>query len=103
MDNIFEIIPADLSEEITERLAGNNQTTIERIISKGHKSPDSGWYDQKFEEWVMLLKGEARLSFIDKSSVTLKPGDYLVIPAHKKHRVDWTTPDNETIWLAIHY
>lgn len=103
MDNIFKAIPADLSEEIIEQLVGNNQMKVERIISKGHKSPASGWYDQKFKEWVLLLKGEARLSFVDESSVTLKPGDYLNIPAHKKHRVDWTIPDDETIWLVIHY
>lgn len=103
MDNIFKAIPADLSEEIIEQLAGNEQVKIERIISKGHKSPASGWYDQMFQEWVLLLKGEARLSFKDGSPVTLKPGDYLNIPAHKKHRVDWTTPEGETVWLVIHY
>ena len=103
MDNIFKAIPIDLSEEKIEQLVGNNHMKVERIISKGHKSPASGWYDQNFQEWVLLLKGEARLSFIDESPITLKPGDYLNIPAHKKHRVDWTTPDDETIWLVIHY
>ena len=103
MDNIFKAIPIDLSEEKIEQLVGNNHMKVERIISKGHKSPVTGWYDQKFEEWVLLLKGEAKISFLDESTVTLKPGDYLNIPAHKKHRVDWTTPDDETIWLVIHY
>lgn len=50
-----------------------------------------------------MLGGEARLSFEDGHAVALKPGDYILIPAHVKHRVEWTTPGKETIWLAIHY
>jgi cupin 2 domain-containing protein len=77
--------------------------TIEKIISKGQKSPNSDWYDQKKNEWVMILRGKAVLSFEDQTSVQLNEGDFINIPAHKKHRVTWTDPDNETIWLAIHY
>ena len=76
---------------------------IERIISTGQKSPESGWYDQDDNEWVMVLKGAARLSFDDRTSVHLREGDFINIPAHKRHRVDWTDPDKETIWLAVHY
>ncbi len=76
---------------------------IERIISKGHSSPQSGWYDQDKNEWVLLLKGEAVLLFADESSANLKSGDFINIPAHKKHKVEWTDPDTETIWLAVHY
>ncbi|MGA8259730.1 MAG: cupin domain-containing protein [Arenicellales bacterium] len=79
------------------------RVTIERIISKGHVSPESRWYDQAREEWVIVLRGEARLSFEDGDAVALKPGDYILIPAHARHRVEWTTPGMETIWLAIHY
>ena len=103
MSNIFRAIPDDLSAEIFEELAGNKNVKIERIISKGHSSPDVGWYEQEQNEWVIVLKGEARLSFADKASVTLKEGDYINIPAHQKHKVDWTAPDQETIWLAVHY
>ena len=103
MKNIFASIPEDLSREISERLNDSEHIKIERIISKGHRSPETGWYDQDNDEWVMLLKGEAILSFFDGTSVNLKAGDYLEIAAHNKHRVDWTTPDQETIWLAIHY
>lgn len=103
MKNIFDAIPENIESEIFERIVDNENIRIERIISKGHSSPESGWYDQDRNEWVMVLKGEARLSFADESSVYLKAGDFLDIPAHKKHRVDWTDPDTETIWLAIHY
>ena len=103
MSNIFRAIPDDLSAEIFEDLAVSKNVKIERIISKGHSSPDVGWYDQEQNEWVIVLKGEALLSFVDKASVTLKEGDYINIPAHQKHKVAWTQPDLETIWLAVHY
>jgi len=101
--NIFAAIPEHLDAEIFERLAESDNVKIERIISKGHTSPASGWYDQQQNEWVVLLKGEAVLTFPETPSITLKPGDYLTIPAHTKHRVDWTDPNRETVWLSVHY
>jgi cupin 2 domain-containing protein len=103
MNNIFASIPGNLSTEIIEQIVVSDRVKIERIISKGHCSPESGCYDQDNNEWVIVLKGEAILSFADESSVTLKAGDYLNIPVHKKHKVTWTAPDIETIWLAVHY
>lgn len=102
-DNIFSAIPDDLETEFFERLAGSGEVTIERIISRGHTSPPSGWYDQDTNEWVIVLRGEARLSYEDGTSVELRAGDYLNLPAHRKHRVDWTAPDRETVWLSVHY
>ena len=103
MNNIFEAIPKDLKKEVFERLAQGNGVTIERIISKGHRSPETGWYDQDKNEWVIILKGAAVLLFEDETTTKLKPGDFIDIPAHKKHRVSWTEADIETIWLAVHY
>ncbi|NQY65238.1 MAG: cupin domain-containing protein [Alteromonadaceae bacterium] len=101
--NIFNAIPDDLSDEVFENIVKNKNIKIERIISKGHSSPDTGWYDQEQNEWVIILKGEAILSFDNKPPVTLKKGDYVTIKAHQKHKVSWTAPDIETIWLAVHY
>jgi cupin 2 domain-containing protein len=101
--NIFSNIPHTPEKELFEFLIKNNTVTIERIVSNGQKSPESGWYDQEKNEWVIVLKGKAILSFEDKTSVHLNEGDFINIPAHKKHRVAWTDPDNETIWLAVHY
>ena len=103
MNNIFDDIPANLDKEVIESLVDSENVRIERIISKGHTSPDTGWYDQDRNEWVIVLKGAAVLSFSDESSVSLKAGDHINIPAHEKHKVTWTAPDTETIWLAIHY
>ncbi|CAM2852274.1 cupin domain-containing protein [Moritella viscosa] len=103
MNNIFDSIPADLSSEVFEDLVSSEKVKIERIISKGHSSPDVGWYDQEQSEWVIVIAGSAIIDFDDKPSITLKAGDYLNIPAHQKHKVAWTDPDVETVWLAVHY
>ena len=103
MNNIFDSIPTDLSSEIFDDLVSSDTVKIERIISKGQTSPDFGWYDQEQNEWVIIIAGSAIIGFDDKPSVTLKAGDYLNIPAHQKHKVAWTDPDVETVWLAVHY
>jgi len=103
MDNILNDIPKDLSNEIFEQLAQGKNTKIERIISKGHTSPETGWYDQEQNEWVIVLKGAAIIAFDNKPDVKLSVGDYLNISSHQKHKVSWTSQDEETIWLAIYY
>ena len=103
MNNIFDAIPDNLETEVFNTLIESNGVKIERIISKGHKSPESGWYDQDDNEWVLVLKGEATLLFSDGSSIKMKTGDFIDIPAHKKHKVEWTNPEIETIWLAVYY
>lgn len=101
--NIYNQIPNDLSKEIFEILALKNGVKVERIISKGHSSPETGWYDQDSNEWVILLRGTAIISFEHGSTVHLKEGDYISIEAHEKHKVVSTSTDPEAIWLAIHY
>jgi cupin 2 domain-containing protein len=76
---------------------------IERIVSRGHSSPETGWYDQEQNEWVVVLRGAASVVFEDGRSIDLKEGDFLDIPAHSRHRVDWTDPKAATVWLAVHY
>jgi cupin 2 domain-containing protein len=100
--NLFENIPTQLKEELFEELLSAKSVTIERIISKGHSSPKSGWYNQQKSEWVLLIQGEAIIAF-EHEEVHLNAGDYLNIPAYTKHKVLWTLPEQETIWLAIFY
>lgn len=33
--------------------------------------------------------------------VTLKPGDWVNIPAHFRHRLEWTSNEEPTVWLAV--
>jgi cupin 2 domain-containing protein len=75
---------------------------IERIVSNGHAPPEGFWYDQHQHEWVEVLKGAARLKFEDQK-VEMKPGEFVKIPADKKHGVEWTTTDEPTFWLAAYY
>jgi len=101
--NIFASIPEHLDDELVDLLAQNENVKIERIVSKGHVSPETGWYDQDTDEWVLVLKGAAILAFENAEDVRLECGDHLNIPAHSRHRVKWTAPDSETVWLAIYY
>lgn len=104
MNNLFADLPSHLPDELFTTLLDATNVRIERIVSHGHASPEGFWYDQDQHEWVVVLKGQARLRFEDdEQSVEMKPGDFVNIPAHKKHRVEWTTPDEPTIWLAVFY
>ena len=103
MNNLFSDIPDDLPDEFLETLLDADSVRIERIVSHGHASPDGFWYDQNEHEWVVVLKGAARLQFEgDDELLEMRPGDYVNIRAHKRHRVQWTTPDEPTVWLAVH-
>lgn len=101
--NIFDQIPTDLPEEVFQDLCVGQNMRIERILSKGQHSPESGWYDQDENEWVMVLQGHAKIGFQDGKEVELQRGDYLNIPAHCKHKVSWTDPKQTTVWLAVFY
>lgn len=104
LGNIHAGVPAELPAEITETLAQGDGVRIERIVSRGHRSAPGFWYDQEQNEWVLLLKGEAELRFEENNrTVRLTEGSYVDIPAHVRHRIEWTKPDGETIWLAVFY
>ncbi len=103
MQNILAGIPDHLPQELVDTLIEHDSIRIERIVSHGHASPAGFWYDQPQHEWVLLLQGSAKLVFDDAETISLQPGDVMNIPAHKRHRVEWTTPEQPTVWLAIHY
>ena len=101
--NLFDL-PENLSaEECFEPLVQGDRLRIERIISTGQITPVDQWYDQNQDEWVVLLQGEAELTYGDGSSQTLQAGDYVWIPAHDRHRVTYTSSDPPCIWLAVHF
>ncbi|MDD2586622.1 MAG: cupin domain-containing protein [Syntrophomonadaceae bacterium] len=104
MGNLLELPPIshDENEEIFEALLPDKGVLIERIISIGQASPENFWYDQERDEWVVVLQGSAKLTWIDGRHLELKPGDWVFIPAHDKHRVEWTSSNPPCIWLAVH-
>lgn len=104
VDSLLKDIPADLPEECCSLLAQADHVRIERIVSRGHVSPPGFWYDQEESEFVLLVRGAATVRFEDRPEpVMMRAGDWLVIAPHVRHRVDWTDPDQDSIWLAVYY
>ena len=102
-DNLFSNIPTTLQNELFQTLAESGGVRIERIISEGHVTPPGEWYDQKWDEWVLLISGGAVLKMDSTVDLLeLRPGDHVMIPAGCRHRVEWTDPDQKSIWLAVH-
>lgn len=102
-DNLFAALPARLSEELVTPLLQCAALRIERIVSTGQCSPDGFWYDQQQDEWVAVLQGEGVVEFADGEVATLRRGDWLNIPAGRRHRVAATSATETTVWLAIFY
>ena len=104
IESIFSEYEISKSHEILETLLESENFKLERIISSGQATPEGEWLCQELDEWVILLSGKAGLSFEDEECILdLFPGDYIHIPANKRHRVEWTDKNQKTIWLALHY
>lgn len=104
MRNLLAGLPKTSANELFEDLATAGQTRIERIVSLGHHSPPGFWYDQTEHEFILILQGAAKLRFEDDDEpVMMEPGDCLTIPAGRRHRVEWTSPDGPTVWLAVFF
>lgn len=102
--NLLAALPQRTEGEVFEHIVEGEGFVLERIVSFGHVTAPGSWYDQDRDEWVLLLCGGARLRFEDvASTIELVPGDAVLIPAHRRHRVDWTRPDCETVWIALHF
>jgi cupin 2 domain-containing protein len=102
--NLFVTDAEATRGEIFETLVETDHFRLERIISTGQATPAGQWYDQDRSEWVALLSGSARLLFEGESRArVMRPGDCVLIPTHRRHRVEWTDPEKETIWLALHF
>ncbi|MBG0810769.1 cupin domain-containing protein [Methylosinus sp. H3A] len=103
-ENIFVDLPEKAEQEQFLPLLAAPGVRVERIVSFGQASPPGFWFDQDESEWVLLLSGSAGLRFADREDVlTLAPGDYLEIAAHRRHRVEWTDAALPTVWLAVHF
>jgi cupin 2 domain-containing protein len=97
-------LPGAETAEQVEVLLSRSGLRIERIVSLGQASPPGFWYDQAEGEWLVLLAGAAKVWFADEPEPRLlRPGDWLDIAPHRRHRVDWTDPATPTVWLAVFY
>ena len=104
VENILADLPTKLPDERFDELLCGGGFRLERIVSTGQATPAGQWYDQDHAEWVLVLRGSAELQFEGEAeAVQLGPGDYVLIPAHCRHRVQWTDPCDPTVWLAVHF
>lgn len=102
--NIHAGVPPELTDELFETILQTDFFRLERIVSRGHATAPGRWYDQDHDEWVIVLTGRARLRIEGEAElVELAPGDHILLPARRRHRVEWTEPKTETLWLALHY
>lgn len=103
--NLFAGLPAQrLPEELTRAILANDVVRIERIVSTGQASPPGFWYDQEEGEWVAVLQGAARLLIEgEREARLMRAGDFVDLPPHTRHRVEWTDPESPTVWLAVLY
>ena len=101
MANLFDIRGSvQAGPELVDPLITTGEMTVERIVSWGHTTPPGEWYDQERDEWVLVARGEATLAYENGERQHLATGDYVLIPAHRRHRVEYTS--SPCIWLAIH-
>lgn len=104
VSNLFHLISKNQSEETIELLLRSKNVRIERIVSSGQSSPEDYWYDQSESEWVVVLAGSGTLELKDPDEIVqLGVGEYIYIPAHRRHRVKSTSTETETIWLAVFF
>lgn len=103
MNNIFKNIPLTDNEEIVDKLLEFDNICIERIVSNGENSPENFWYEQKSDEWVILIQGKAVIEYENSQIAELKRGDYIFIPSMQKHRVKQVSKNPNCIWVAVHF
>jgi len=102
VNNLGSDFPPPGSDEAFTTLLERPGVRIERIVSRGHTTPEDQPYEQAGDEWVLLVEGAARLWLEGQGEIALALGDHLLIPAGLRHRVTWTLPDAPTVWLAVH-
>lgn len=103
VNNLFDDLPVRLPAERIDALVTAPGVRIERIVSTGHVTPPGEWYEQDTDEWVVLLRGRARLRLeAETDARDLRPGDHVLLRAHVRHRVEWTDDAAPTVWLAVH-
>jgi len=103
MPNLLSPLPDASAAEVFTTVAARPGARVERIVSRGQVTPAHAPYVQDHDEWVLLLAGAARLWVDGSGELGLAPGDHVMIPAGVAHRVTWTPPDADTVWLAVHW
>jgi cupin 2 domain-containing protein len=103
MSNLFADLPVETKDEVFTALLSRPGARIERIVSNGQYTPVDTPFNQDHDEWVLLLRGSASLWVEGDGEHDLHPGDHILIPARRTHRVTRTAKDEPTVWLAVHF
>ena len=93
---------SDTHSEVFEDIIRTENLLIEKIVSNGQITPEGEWYDPEVDEWILLFKGKAMLLFEHDELLEMSSGDYIMIPAHCRHRVVNTSTEPNCVWLAFH-
>lgn len=102
--NILADLPPAGRDEVFQEILRRPRVRIERIVSSGQATPAGEWYDQGWDEWVLLMAGSAGLLLEGEEEPRIfGPGDYLLLPRGCRHRVEWTDRQEQTVWLAFHF
>jgi cupin 2 domain-containing protein len=101
--NLFDDLPRQADQELVTELLRCKGARIERIVSTGQSTPVDKPYIQDYDEWVLIVSGSAGLWIEGEGERELQPGDYVLIPSHRSHRVTWTPKGEPTVWLAVHF
>lgn len=102
--NLFSPLPSPTRAEHVDDLLTRPGCRLKRIVSTGQATPPGEWLQQVDHEWVVLLTGRASLLIEGETEARrLEPGDYVLLPSLCRHRVEWTDPNQSTIWLALHF
>ena len=104
LSNLFDDLPVRLPAERIDVLISAPGVRVERIVSTGHVTAPGEWLEQDTDEWVVVLRGRARLRIESEAApLDLHPGHHVLLRAHVRHRVEWTDDVGPTVWLAVHY
>jgi cupin 2 domain-containing protein len=103
VSNLFDDLPRRADAELFTELLSREGVRIERIVSTGQSTPADKPYCQEHDEWILLVTGSAGLWIEGEGERDLRPGDHVLIPARRPHRVTWTAQDEPTVWLAVHF
>jgi cupin 2 domain-containing protein len=101
--NLLADLPVVAAKEMVTSLVQGGRFRLLRIVSTGQATPAGQWYDQTDNEWVLLVSGRAGLRIEGGTTREIGPGDWMLLPAGLRHRVEWTAADAATVWLALHF
>lgn len=95
--NLYEHAEPPVTGERFETLLQHKNLVIERICSSSEILLNQ--YIQNQDEWFLLVKGTSDIE-IDGMAKSLKPGDYVFLPANTPHCLRKVSAG--ALWLVVH-